>query len=450
MTSSKESISAVKPKFQVRRSVVTDNRLRELQNFGGQTIPHSDYHLILEDMVYMSIRRHGRPLPMLKLQGEILKDLVDYENSVSIYKKKLEELKRSNAPEEEIKYVESEWYKYRRLKYALRDIGDGIAWRFLGFDRFILSQIGKRPRKPHINIQGTEKELYELAETMNKHDEVALLNDLTNILKKGDITAKRPDGTFELIEVKSSTTKNCRVVRQKRDLEETVSFINDGEMMKDSELFRALTLPIDPRSYFEHFEKFLVRAEKVCALTERIGDHLVLQISDFTASKLLDDPEPVFKKHFEIVDSWRKSGDFILNTSSVDRYSHVQNYAPFSIFPIEHRFRVKLMTGAIHVNTSINVSSVLRYLAKRGWTVIKEPKDFRKEVEENELTEIAAGVLKKGPLTLELPMPIVGRLAHEFLSVATLGDMLDSILEAGQSTVNAVFTNFEGEAGQWD
>ena len=40
---------------------------------------------------------------------------------------KLKELKDQNAPQEDIEYVEKELEKYRNLKTAVRDIGDGIA-----------------------------------------------------------------------------------------------------------------------------------------------------------------------------------------------------------------------------------------------------------------------------------------------------------------------------------
>lgn len=149
----KKEVKTEKPKFQRRKSIVSEARLREIEAFGGNPIPHLDYHIILEDMLSMSIRRQGRPYPMLKLQGELLHEIGDAENSVSTYKKKLAEIKDSKeAPDSDIQFVKSELSKCRRLKYAYRDIGDGIAWRFLECDRCVLARLGVHSRKPQINI----------------------------------------------------------------------------------------------------------------------------------------------------------------------------------------------------------------------------------------------------------------------------------------------------------
>lgn len=438
-----------KSRFHARKSVVTEHRLREIGAFGGNPIPHSDYHLMLEDMVHMSIRRQNRPLPMLKLQGELLTDLVEAEDSVAQYKKKLAELEQCGAPEDDLTFVKAEYYKYRRLKYALRDIGDGIAWRFLGFDRCVLSQMGVHPRKQHINKEGTANELYELADVINRTNEVAILNDITHILKKGDITARLSEEMIEFIEVKSSNTKSSRLVRQRNDLEQTISFLNEGEKTKDGEQIRILNLPIEPRSYMRIFERHLMRAESECLLAEKIGEHLLLHITDFHAVKSETDPKQSFRKRDEIRERWEESGDLVMDFSSIDRHLHVQNFAPFSVFPIQHKYRVKLMTGALLVGASLNVSSVLRYLSSRGWTVVKRPEDFVRESAGTYSAEIPVAALKKGPLTVHLPMPMLGRLAHEYLSIKTLGDMLDALLKTGWNSADKHFIRFAEEDKQW-
>lgn len=439
-----------KSRFQSRRSIVSEGRLREMQAFGGNPIPHSDHHLMLEDFVSMSIRRQCRPLPMFKLQGQILMDLVDAENSVAEYKKKLIELEQDNASQEDIQFVQSELYKYRRLRYALRDIGDGIAWRLLESDRCALSQMAIRARKPHINKGGLEQELIELGDVINRTNEVAVLNDLTNILKKGDVTAKLADGSFEFVEVKSSNTKSSRLVRQKQDLEETISFLNDGEKKEGTELIRISILQVTPRSYLRNFERLLVRAETECLITEKIGEHLLLHLTDFLAARDEIDPSISFGERDAIIGQWQANSDMVLEFNTIDRYTHVQNFAPYSIFPIAHRLRVKLMTGALLVGTSLNASAVLRYLNRRGWAVVKGPEEFAKDFELDELTEVPFAALKKGPLTVHLPLPILGRLAHEYLSIVTLGDIFDAILKIGPTSADGIFPGLSGEALQWD
>lgn len=442
--------SGKRPKFSTRTSIVSENRMREMEAYESNPIPHSDYRIILEDMVHMSIRRHERPFPLLKLQNELLLDLVQAEDTVSNYKKKLKQLQEENAPNDDIEFVKSELYKYKRLKYALRDVGDGIAWRFLNFERSVLSHLGNYPRKQHINRDGTAQELHEFADVINRYNNVAVLTDITHIFKMGDILAKSGEDSFEIVEVKSSKTKGRRLTRQKNNLIETLSFLNDGEKVSDGDIIRVLNLPLEPQSYMNAFEKLLIEAEKNCFLTEKIGEHLVLQITDFYGAKSDSSPDASFEELNKIIGTWRDSGDFVMKFSSVDRFSHVQNFAPFSVFPIHHKFRVRLMTGAILIQTYLNVSKVLKYLSERGWSVVKSPEYFLGNEHDYKANDIPIAALKKGPLTIHLPMPWVGRLAHEYLSIKTLGNMLDLVLKMGDDSANAIFFNLEGEANQWD
>lgn len=254
--------------------------------------------------------------------------------------------------------------------------------------------------------------------------------------------------------MKSSTAKNKRLTRQKNNLEQTVAFINDGEKMRDGELLKTTNLPIEPQSYMRNVERLLLRATKECILTEKIGDHLILHILDLKAMNPQIDPEPAFAKLKTEIQKWDERGDFILTMESGDRRGYVQNFAPFSVFPLPHNMRAKLMTGALMITAHVNLDEVLRYLSNRGWSVVKGPNELSAEAaeigEDNDDGEVFAAVLKKGALTVGLPMPIVGRLGHEFLSVKTLGEALDALYSMGPNSADALFLNLDGEASQWD
>ncbi len=438
------------PRFQQRKAVLTEEKLNELKEFGGSLIPHSDYHLILEDMIYMSIRRQDHAYPLFRLQGEILMELAESEKAVSTYKKKLSELTENGTPVEDIKFVKSEMLKYRNLKNALRDIGDGMAWRLLGFDRCVLVHLGiPTSHKPHLSNDGLRSELTELGDIINRNSKVALLNALTHILKRGDITAKLKDDTFELVEVKSSNVKHKRLTRQKNKLKETITFFNEGEKTKDDEVHHILSLPIKPLSYMDFFEQLLIRAEKECTLAEKIENHLAIHITDFLADKMVD-PKPSLETLDQILTPWKDKDDLVFSFFSFDRYTHVQNFVPFSIFPIQHKFRAKLMTGSLLVQTRLNISEVLRYIETKGWKVVKGPFELFEESKKEPTKEFSIALLKKGPVTIALPMPIIGRVAEELLSIETICEMLDSIFKNNQTNINTAFYNFEFESKQWD
>jgi hypothetical protein len=132
-----------------------------------------------------------------------------------------------------------------------------------------------------------------------------------------------------------------------------------------------------------------------------------------------------------VIEAWEAAGDIVFDLASMDRYANVQNSAPFSVYPLPARQRVKLMTAALWLSSSVNISAVLRYLESRGWKLLKGPEEHAESVDPEKPHEVPIATLKKGALTTDLPMPWIGRVANEFLSPKTLADMLDALLAAG-------------------
>lgn len=447
----RSTLNASDNRFRARRGVVDEHRIRELKAAGGRAIPPDDFLLLLEDHLAMSIRRTDRPFPMFKLQGNMLGDLIDAEKAVAAYKAQVAELEAAKAAEDEVDIARREWRMHQHVRTAIRDVGDGMAWRLLSFDRFALAQLALRPRKQHINLEGLGAELYELGEAFNAYGRVAILNDLTHYLKKGDITARVDDTNFEFIEVKSSNTKSSKIIRQRADLLETVQFLNERGKTVEGEALKALSVAVKPRSYMHVVDRALSRAEQTGFASERIGDHLAIFVLDWDAGARHGiDISAALKPHGQIVDGWAGKGDLVLDLTNVDRYAHVQNVAPFSIYPLPHRHRVKLATAAFWVISTLNISAVLRYLSKRGWETIKEPRELVESIDCEKSVEVPVALLRKRPLTIGLPMTLVGRLANEFLALPTLADVLDAVVAAGRHAADGLFINLADEATLWD
>jgi hypothetical protein len=90
-----------------------------------------------------------------------------------------------------------------------------------------MHELARRPSGKHINVSGLEAELYALSSYFNTAGgDVALLIDLTNFLKFGDVTVRRESGEFEIVEVKAGTSGGARVRRQRQGLQELVSVLS--------------------------------------------------------------------------------------------------------------------------------------------------------------------------------------------------------------------------------
>ena len=113
----------------------------------------------------------------------------------------------------------------RHLKEALkqlRNIGDTLAFSY--FKKYNLKPLCTKQSAGFISgKKGLKKELDELRKIFLK-GKFAILNDLTNSLRYGDITTML-DGKPYILEIKSSNIKNARIYRQIRGIEENIKLI---------------------------------------------------------------------------------------------------------------------------------------------------------------------------------------------------------------------------------
>jgi hypothetical protein len=103
-----------------------------------------------------------------------------------------------------------------RLGPQHRCVGDALAWRVFGFQRKEIVALSQNaPPGPIAGKSGLQAELHAVAEA-RAEGKFALLHDLTNCLRIGDITVFSADGTtWNTIEVKSNPNRTAS--KQRRD-----------------------------------------------------------------------------------------------------------------------------------------------------------------------------------------------------------------------------------------
>ncbi len=106
----------------------------------------------------------------------------------------------------------------------LREIGDSIAFAY--FNKHDLKTLCWKESAGFIGGKdGLKKELEEF-EKFFKQGEFAILNDITNSLRFGDITVEK-DGKPHFLEIKSSIHSDARIQRQEKNLKERIEFLNN-------------------------------------------------------------------------------------------------------------------------------------------------------------------------------------------------------------------------------
>ncbi|MBB3743074.1 hypothetical protein FHX10_002567 [Rhizobium sp. BK591] len=133
------------------------------------------------------------------------------------------ELKGSSVDDKRQTYLRKKIESYRYCAYVWRSFGDAIAFVYL--DKFALKhtyyQTGKKSPKSDAGFlsdkDGLEHEL-RLLFTALDHNVPAILTDLTNTIRHGDVCLMGASDPF-LMEVKATPSRNERARRQKDSLD---------------------------------------------------------------------------------------------------------------------------------------------------------------------------------------------------------------------------------------
>ncbi|MEU3299766.1 hypothetical protein ABZ729_08080 [Streptomyces sp. NPDC006678] len=133
-----------------------------------------------------------------------------------------------------------------RLARQLRSVGDALAWRVFGFHRpFILALCRNDPPGPMYGKAGLQAELEHVERAFKEDGAFALLHDLTNCLRIGDITVwdgVHPPRTEEV----KTNPKNRRGAQVRRINQARAAVLDGGPLPGDnaSELLHDLDLPL--------------------------------------------------------------------------------------------------------------------------------------------------------------------------------------------------------------
>ena len=116
------------------------------------------------------------------------------------------------------------------IHHALRTIADGIAWKALRYDRLGVAVLGRGRRVGHLaSGVGFTTEMNWI-EAYWKEGILALHNDLTNVLRHGDLTLVRwpAAGELEADVVEIKTGRVDLTSRQFRRIADAIGFLRDG------------------------------------------------------------------------------------------------------------------------------------------------------------------------------------------------------------------------------
>jgi len=446
---------ADKPKYKY----TTHFKKADLDNIGFSLWTPSvrDWRDVIADYIEISKKRNRNKLAMFKLQVNLLGDIVLVNDTIKGYIKLIEdpEERKSKFPDIDIKektieYWGSEIKSFKIILNALKDIGDGIAWRVLNYNRPLIYNmcVNNTDPGPLTINQGLLTELHSLGDFSNDPEVINFVyHGITNFLLISDLTIVYKNGDINFVEIKSGKNPRGkswkeRLERQKMKVENIVKIGNEslGESSNVTAKFRFVKNK--PQTILDKLDTLLKRMKGEPIITQIFNSYLGLGVYNISAIKEDKNIDKLDKLAHQIKKSEK---DIIIFPNSMENYIFSPNRAPLSIHPFSSEAIANILLGRYLITYFFNVSQFIREIESKGWQVIDIIYN-RKNRSDPHLFSV-----KKNGLTLQFPPTEASRAIFEGLSVDSIVQTFEDALSKGPIDAEyALFYGYEKEKYLWD
>lgn len=397
-------------------------------------LEQKDAHAILTHPIFEEI--YPEVLELLRIsRGPVFSDpKAIYDLQVKII---LPRLKKIEQTLDRAKNINDDTYPYKYLSRIYKWIVDGIALRCLGFNPLAYRILSDNRSHGSIIKEGQQRELKEII----SDGSFAVLNDLTNFVRIGDISIFRQKQYLKLLEVKkkkskNSTQKTTPSLQEKRMLA-AEQMINGNFTIIEGEKAYIEPINVQAKTYLNAIKGIMLKAGRDGIASRNIGPCVKVIIMDFAKSKELNLD---FKKALEDQNfsSFPKDHD-VLTFHSIDlAWAEHDEFArgvfPPTVLKLPTRLIADVICGKKLVTVSFDLTSFCSELKERGFEVrydiqpsnMKINEIFTKRTMPLEKSGTRSGItVKKGPWYIELPSNIIPRILFEYLHPDTITNLVE-------------------------
>jgi len=277
------------------------------------------------------------------------------------------------AHQEILKRVGRQEQVARASQQTLRQIGDGIAWRGLRYDRRAFTILGEGERVGRLaRGVGRRAELAELGRLWEEEGAFAIHNDLTNCLRHGDLTAMRErDGGIDvtLIEVKAGARPND--TPQLRRLERATDLLREGRQVSDAGVLHVTVVPAAYETYLDVLPGLIATARDVGYAWARPHECLLVGAVDYRVwgrdSREYNRRSDAERRRI----AWGSEEPETLGwTASMrrmrDRGWSFSSLAPYTIFPLPAEDVTDVVMGFVDLAYGLHLPLLERALTRDG------------------------------------------------------------------------------------
>lgn len=435
-------------------------RKSDIENIGDSiwTPTIKNWRDVIEDYIEISKERKNNKFAMFKLQMALLGDIILLNDTLKGYIKLVEvpEERAVKFPDKDITEVNVKFWKQeiktiKIIIQALKDIGDGIAWRVLNYDRSLIYNMcvnSKDPGPVTLN-NGLLTELNSFSDFTND-PEVSnfIFHAITNFLLISDLTVCYKNGEINFVEVKSGKNPRGkswkkRLERQKLRVENIVNIGNKSQGESSNVQVNFKSLANKPKTLLSRINTQLKAVKNKDVVTRVYSSYQGISIVNFANAKdniSVKDKIDRLAKQLTI-----NKNDVIIYPNSVKNLVFSPNRAPLSIHPFSSENIANIQLGRYMIFYFFNVSQFIREIEKKGWKVF----DLIYKRKNN--TDPSMFSVKKDMFNLKVSPGLTARAIYEGLAVESVIQIFeDSFRKSSTKSDGYVFYGYEKEKFLWD
>ena len=234
---------------------------------------HESAQKALPDLI-LQLRAAANVKDGYEVQQELIAHVRETEEARNAFSKAVKRMEDGKSPQPDAPEPEcgrdpsllETWQLERdvceRVARQFRCVGDALAWRVFGFERRnIIALCQNAPPGVWAGKDGTMAELDTVEQAYRQDGQFAILHDMTNCLRLGDVTVYRSDGSHETIEVKSNRQRS-KSAQQRRIRAANDALRNAGPLPGKDRRARLFELDVQFRTHLDLLARGTERAAR--------------------------------------------------------------------------------------------------------------------------------------------------------------------------------------------
>ena len=365
-----------------------------------QTIAESPWDSLQEvyAVQYALVRRISyveRKIQALRAQERQLKKALTVRHSTE----------QARAIKDNIDLVHALIENYKHIRLVFKSVGDALAYIYMPI--WDMKPLAFKETPGFLSGKAGLKVELRFLRQLERHGFIAILNDLTNDLRYGDVTVVRDDGYYVMVEMKTSVHSNTRLDRQRNKLDRMAAYIDTGEAEDFFTNSGALVKQTDIHSP-ERWNNEALNAVVQSAYEQG------------TAYMMAEEGVVYFatvRRTAESIDMLRDAGQQLRKTMihvvNMDKYDNM-GHVPYCLVLQSPKSAYDFYDGALFIVVLVDIQVVVDKFAAEGIIAeVSNSEEYSLQITDTRNPDESARVSQLGP-------HLFGRLFMDFLSLEWL------------------------------